>query len=1115
MMMRQMKVALWTMCAVVAALLVGCDDSGVTANVVDTQAPDVAAVDVAEDTSTPDTNEPDTAVSDVEPDVGQPSTCDPGEGCFGESCEGNDDCLSGICALHMGEKICSKTCDETCPQGWECGLVGGGGDGQYVCISKFSHLCLPCETAEGCAGDTPNACVKYGDGTSFCGGSCDLDTPCPSGYACQEIETANGAMSYQCVNTAGVCPCTNLAIDSALSSPCETTNDLGTCSGVRICEETGLSACTALEATGEICNGIDDDCNGVADDGTCDDGNGCTIDTCAGADGCTYELLMEGECLDGDACTIGDHCEEGVCVGKDIDCDDENPCTVDSCDGLGGCKSEPQVAVCDDGDPCTLGDLCTDGTCQGTASLTCDDGNPCTDDSCGEAGCVYTVNESGCDDGNACTEGDGCADGSCVGAAVACDDGNLCTTDSCDVSKGCVTANNTQPCDDGDTCTLGDACADGGCAAGANELTCEDGNPCTDDGCDTNLGCIFTANGGACDDKNDCTTADACVEGACIGSGSLACDDGNPCTVDSCLPGGGCSYENAVGICNDGDACTINDTCQEGQCVSGTQLSCDDGNLCTDEVCEGGDCVFTANASECDDGNACTTTDGCVQGNCGGIGSLPCDDGNACTTDSCLPNEGCVSSASAGPCSDGDACTANDSCQDGQCVSGASIGCDDGNPCTDDACSGGDCTFTANAEPCDDGNACTPSSQCQDGGCMSSDVLACNDDNPCTDDGCDPQTGCTATANSAACSDGDPCFFNDECADGSCQAGPDALSCVDGDACTEDSCEPGEGCAFVAMAPCCGNEVVEDGEGCDDGNDNDNDDCTNACTVGGVSPAVSLVGDPDVSTVFNSIERTFFYSNNLTSGIWHGPSGQILTGHYQSQGYYQHGESESNYANSPNNGSGYYGRMVHMPSTGTVVWTDAPNSNGMGAAAHSQLRIGTIDPNTGALSNGSGVQFSDDYTGTCNVLSSSATDLFIVQDTNTVRRYATSHQSNTLSFIETITLVPALPVGATCFGGSCYGGSFAWDGKYLYFASSQTGQNQKNYRVYTEQGVFINEYQISGDGGINGLYFDWSVGRYAGHDGYGNRQGGNLYKCNGCSNSDDSQFYSPPSPHHN
>ena len=204
--MRRRTLYSLALCVWLSALAAGCADSGVTSGGTDLGTPDTAIVDSAEtdisvpDIAAPDTNEPDLTSEDA----GQSSTCEPGEGCFGESCEGNGDCLSGICTQHLGEKVCSKTCDETCPQGWDCTLVGGGGDGQYVCVSKFSHLCLPCETSEGCAGDTPNACVQYGGGTSFCGGACDLDTPCPSGYACQEVESVGGTKSFQCMNTAGV-----------------------------------------------------------------------------------------------------------------------------------------------------------------------------------------------------------------------------------------------------------------------------------------------------------------------------------------------------------------------------------------------------------------------------------------------------------------------------------------------------------------------------------------------------------------------------------------------------------------------------------------------------------------------------------------------------------------------------------------------------------------------------------------------------------------------------------------------------------------------------------------------------------------------------------------------
>jgi hypothetical protein len=132
---------------VLASVLVylgACGDSGVVkpTDVNDVQADTVVAVDtsIQEDTlSTADTINP--------PD--QSSNCEPGEGCFNEPCAGPDDCNSGICTMHLGEKVCSKTCDSTCPEGWTCQLVSGGSDGQYVCMSNYASLCLPCESAEG------------------------------------------------------------------------------------------------------------------------------------------------------------------------------------------------------------------------------------------------------------------------------------------------------------------------------------------------------------------------------------------------------------------------------------------------------------------------------------------------------------------------------------------------------------------------------------------------------------------------------------------------------------------------------------------------------------------------------------------------------------------------------------------------------------------------------------------------------------------------------------------------------------------------------------------------------------------------------------------------------
>jgi hypothetical protein len=57
---------------------------------------------------------------------------------------------------------------------------------------------------------------------------------------------------------------------------------------------------------------------------------------------------------------------------------------------------------------------------------------------------------------------------------------------------------------------------------------------------------------------------------------------------DTSGSGSGCVHTPTPGAgCNDGDACTTNDTCDaEGNCVSGPPVSCDDGNPCTSDACD-------------------------------------------------------------------------------------------------------------------------------------------------------------------------------------------------------------------------------------------------------------------------------------------------------------------------------------------------------------------------------------------------------------------------------------------------------------------------------------------------------------------------------------------------
>ena len=63
---------------------------------------------------------PDTSQDFQTPKDTGSENCESGSGCFGEACLENQDCQSGICALHQGDYLCSKPCVDECPEGWAC-----------------------------------------------------------------------------------------------------------------------------------------------------------------------------------------------------------------------------------------------------------------------------------------------------------------------------------------------------------------------------------------------------------------------------------------------------------------------------------------------------------------------------------------------------------------------------------------------------------------------------------------------------------------------------------------------------------------------------------------------------------------------------------------------------------------------------------------------------------------------------------------------------------------------------------------------------------------------------------------------------------------------------------
>ena len=132
-----------------------------------------------------------------------------------------------------------------------------------------------------------------------------------------------------------------------------------------------------------------------------------------------------------------------------------------------------------------------------------------------------------------------------------------------------------------------------------------------------------------------------------------------------------------------------------------------------------------------------------------------------------------IQCATAAECNDGNPCT-NDACTNSLCVhtNNNATSCD-GNSCSDpDQCLNGVCTPGPN--PCNDNNACTVDLCAGGGGCTNNPV-DCNDNNPCTNDFCVPATGCGHSNNTNPCTDNNLCTIGDACSGGVCLPGTGAL----------------------------------------------------------------------------------------------------------------------------------------------------------------------------------------------------------------------------------------------------------------------------------------------------------------------------------------------------
>jgi len=310
-------------------------------------------------------------------------------------------------------------------------------------------------------------------------------------------------------------------------------------------------------------------------------------------------------------------------------------------------------AECSDGNGCNGIETCVASVCQPGTPLNCQDVNPCSVDSCdptlGVCRHVALPDGSSCG-GTICTGLAVCMGGLCKpGTGLDCNDGIVCTADTCDPVTGCqhTPIPNGGACSDGDPCNGTETCQAGVCTPGTPP-TCDDGNACTQDSCVTPAGCQHTpvANGIPCSDGNACNGAETCQAGVCSPGSPLNCNDNNPCTIDGCNPTTACTHVPGVDgtSCSDGRLCNGVEQCLAGICRPGIPAPdgtpCPDQDLCNGtEVCKTGACV-AGPPLDCGDGDACTT-DGCTGAGVCTHAPFVCDDGNPDTTDACDASAGC------------------------------------------------------------------------------------------------------------------------------------------------------------------------------------------------------------------------------------------------------------------------------------------------------------------------------------------------------------------------------------------------------------------------------------------------------------------------------------------